>query len=169
MKLRLEKIGDVFIAADPVSRERLAPLVDGIYNCTVSKAKLKSVPDDLRSRAQEMLLHGWHEDMSKTQVNEFAGNTAKEWKVICKAKFLFDIYLEFNIMGYQELLAPKIKHYTKSNLELTKWHFAENDFLKTSLLSVGQYRLYLNEIEQFCIQNGIALRTDPKLYGMACE
>lgn len=168
MKLMMRSIGQVMIPADVVNKQVFSTLQDGVYQTTLSFAKFKDdQPDEVRSLAQNRLLHGWHEDQARTDVNEHAGKTPEEWKDEMKYLFLFDMYVNSNYDGFADIFMPMAKHYTPDQFEMAKWQLIKKDWIRTRGLPVAMFRQYLDKIEKFCVHNGIVLRTDPTTYKVA--
>lgn len=163
VELYLRKLDDCLIPEE-VSSSLFFDMKEGIYECSLKKANIK----DVRSLAQNKLLHGWHNDMSKTTVNEFAGNTEQEWKDLMKYEYLFDMYIELNIKGFAEAILPMIKDYTHEQYSYAKWQLIKQGWITTRDLSIEQFSEYLRKIERYCMINEIFLRTDSYLYELAC-
>lgn len=166
-EILVKKYGGMMYGADQVSKGVLATYEKGIYVCKLSARPSGKPTEEMRSIAQNKLLHGWHEDQSRTRVNEFAGNTAEEWKDIMKFKFLVDMYLDMNIKGYAEVINPMMSGYAPEQVRMAKWGLVKNGWITTRDLSVGHFKMYLDKVEKFCMQNGIMLRTDMHLYQQA--
>jgi hypothetical protein len=168
--LVLRKQGQILYAPDVIGKDAMESLKNGEYRVKITKPRGEPRPtEDMRSLAQNRLLHGWHEDQAKTTIEEFAGNTEKEWKDIMKYLILVDLYLAHNIKGYAEVINPMMRNYTPAQIQETKWGLVKNGWITTHDLDVQQFRLYLDKIEKFCMEKGILLRTDMGLYKMAME
>lgn len=173
MKIQLKKSGGFLYGADPISKAIVNKLKGDIFKCDITKSKAETI-DDIRSAAQNRLLHLWHEDQSKTTVNEYAGNTAADWKDIMKFEILFDMYVNHNINGFADVIIPMTKNYTSDQMRVVKWELIKakgNDgsaaWIKTKDLTIEQFTAYLREVERWCHWRGIWLRTDNYLLEMA--
>lgn len=166
MKIQLKKSGGFLYGSDPISKEFIKNLKGDIFKCDVARTK-EETTDDIRSLAQNRLLHMWHADMEKTQINEYAGNTASEWKELMKMEILWDMYIAHNINGFAEVILPMMKGYNPDQYGLAKSGLIKKGWITTRDLTVPQFTLYLREIERWCHWRGIWLRTDDYLLGLA--
>lgn len=166
MKIQLKKMGGFLYGADPISKGTIKKLKGDSFKCDVTRLK-EETTDDIRSLAQNRLLHLWHEDQAKTQVNEHAGNTAAEWKDLMKMEILWDMYIAHNINGFAEVILPMMKGYNAQEVYVAKCGLIKRGWITTRDLTVPQFTLYLREIERWCHWRGITLRTDNYLLGLA--
>lgn len=119
---------------------------------------------EYRKACQNQLYWAWISDCSKTDNNEFAGNSIDEWHYQFKKDYLVRIY-ERDDKGYaimMESLRDIYRSGMKSEVEVMRRHIIKET--STSKATVKQFCEYLNEIEKFCHNKGILLRTDSDDY-----
>lgn len=158
-----------FAADDPISIERMDKLKTGRYKCNIVKPRLERPIDEIRSDAQNRLLHDIHACQEKTDVEEHAGILAEDWKNRMKYLFLWDMYLDFNIKGMADVIKPMMADYTPMQYDLAKWRLIREGWITTHDLSVQMLRLYLSRLLHWCRMEGIYLTLDSHLYEMAME
>jgi len=169
MKLRLKKTGKLFLVADVVSSAAFARLEDGVYNCTVTKPRVKSLPDELRRAAQNRLYWQVLHDLEKTSVNHLAGNVEAYWHRKFKIDYMVPILLResetFPVMfaALEEVLLSMGKE-TYENI-----YNGIIDELSTTKLKVRQFAEYLTHIMRYCRMEGVILTVDSDLIDMATQ
>jgi hypothetical protein len=129
-----------------------------------------------RSIAQNSLYWAWMQDMANTTVNEYSGHTVDEWHKMMKKEFLLPIY-ERVFDDIKELMAKlrdawRAGAKSEINYMVDKMCSKSEDgteWISTTRAEVEHFSEYLNEIEHYCHQRGILLRTDPDIYFIATQ
>jgi hypothetical protein len=115
-----------------------------------------------RSTAQNRLMWGWIADCENTECNEHSGKTKAEWHKYFKHKLML-IFMRDD-EDYAELILT-VSDVSGSAFDVMMNFIVDNT--STTKCSVVQFTEYLREIERFCGQAGIMLRTDAHLYSRA--
>lgn len=154
--------------ADDLSKILFSRILDGRYNCAVTKAKLNGeAPDEIRRLASNSLYWAWNADFSQTTVNGLAGNSINWWHRKFKVGYLMPMYCASD-PGYaamftaMELVLKECGNDTYQNL-----FDGVVNITTTTKATVQQFRLYLEQIERFAHENGVVLRTDAEIYRAA--
>jgi hypothetical protein len=126
----------------------------------------KYVKKDVLRASQRRLYWLWLTDMQATTINLHAGHTKDSWHHRMKYRFLVPIYERDN-PDYALLLAS-ISDVLHQGLIDAHAVLMKHVISETSITTatVSQFAEYLTEIQMFCDDAGIRLRTDDYLYGI---
>ena len=167
----IRKLHSTFVPIDPAGydlMEKLEP--NSVYRVKLVKNRALNsddVTDEQRTVAQNRLYRAWLSDMSRTNVNEYAGHDEKWWDRAMKKRLLVAIY-ERDSQDYAELV-QSVRAVRDAGLKAEAERIFNHVVSETSTTraSVAQFREYLDKIERQCHALGISLRTDAGLYALA--
>lgn len=135
----------------------------GLIDKDGNKTKILT-EEESRTSAQNRLLFMWYTDMQNTQIEQHKGHTKIDWHKRMKEDFLIPIYIRDD-PGYSEMVLA-----LRDLRDFEGYEAIRNGIMKltsTRDANVKQFAEYLNDIEMFCHQEGIFLRTDGYLYSLA--
>jgi hypothetical protein len=160
--MNLLKLNNSLSAFDDDSTLELEKLVDNeVYQLEIIEETKN------RTVAQNRLMWGWLTDFQRTKIEALAGTTKEEWHERMKHEYLIHIYERDN-PDYAEMIET-LRDVYRAGLKKEGAILLKNVIKNTSTTeaTVGQFREYLECIERFAHENGIWLRTDPKIYRAA--
>lgn len=140
-------------------------LLDRDYNKTEILTGSKSRIQD----AQRRLYWAWMTDMSKTQVESMGGRTKDDWHWEMKNNFLIPIFVRDD-SEFAEMYSTYVEIYNYYRFNDKKSAIINKKFLGDLSITDAtkdQATEYLKDIESFCWEKGIQLRTDMALYKTA--
>jgi hypothetical protein len=155
----------VLIVNDEKSRRVARDRLEFLSDDNDMQVTFEDIKTD-RSTAQNRLMWVWIADCENTECNEHSGKTKNEWHRYFKQNDLMPIFVRDD-EDYAQLITAisNVSNINNSAFDVMLDFIIDNT--STTKCSIKQFTEYLTEIERFCAEVGIMLRTDSHLYSRA--